>query len=226
MRSKFDEQLQALNNMLIEMGALTELAISTAIESLTAQNIELAKKASFYENEIDQKEKDIESLCLKLLLQQQPVASDLRLISSALKMITDMERIGDQAEDIAEISVYLSGQKFIKKLEHIPMMAKATQKMLTDSIDAFVKKDVALAEQVMLADDFVDDLFDTVKKDLIELIGVDKSNGEQAIDLIMIAKYLERIGDHAVNIAEWVVFAITGQHADISALIDAQENEE
>lgn len=220
MRSKFEEQLQTLNTMLIEMGALTELAITTAVDALKNQDRELAKKASFYENEIDQKEKDIEALCLKLLLQQQPVARDLRQISSALKMITDMERIGDQAEDIAEISVYLSDKTFIKKLEHIPMMAEATKKMLTDSIDAFVKKDVELAIAVMLADDFVDDLFTTVKNDLIEMIGADKNNGEQAIDLIMIAKYLERIGDHAVNIAEWVYFAITGQHVNMGEIYE------
>lgn len=219
-RSRFDEQLERLNTMLIEMGALAELSITTAIDALQRQDTELAKKASFYEKEIDQKERDIEALCLKLLLQQQPVASDLRLISSALKMITDMERIGDQAEDIAEISVYLSDKIFIKKLEHIPMMAEATKKMLSDSIDAFVKRDIELARQVILADDFVDDLFTTVKNDLIEMIGTDKENGEQAIDLIMIAKYLERIGDHAVNIAEWVVFAITGQHEGPDQLYD------
>lgn len=223
MRNRFDEQLQTLNNTLIEMGALTELAIATAIDALKEQDIQLAQKASDYEKEIDQKEKDLEALCLKLLLQQHPVASDLRLISSVLKMITDLERIGDQAEDIAEISVYLSDQTFIKELEHIPMMASATQKMLTDSIDAFVQKDLALAESVILADDYVDNLFTQVKKDLIDLITVDKNNGEQAIDLIMIAKYLERIGDHAVNIAEWVVFAITGQHADLSAILQKKE---
>lgn len=223
MRNRFDEQLQTLNNTLIEMGALTELAIATAIDALKEQDIQLAQKASDYEKEIDQKEKDLEALCLKLLLQQHPVASDLRLISSVLKMITDLERIGDQAEDIAEISVYLSDQTFIKELEHIPMMATATQKMLTDSIDAFVQKDLVLAESVILADDYVDNLFTQVKKDLIDLITVDKNNGEQAIDLIMIAKYLERIGDHAVNIAEWVVFAITGQHADLSAILQKKE---
>ena len=223
MRNRFDEQLQTLNNTLIEMGALTELAIATAIDALKEQDIQLAQKASDYEKEIDQKEKDLEALCLKLLLQQHPVASDLRLISSVLKMITDLERIGDQAEDIAEISVYLSDQTFIKELEHIPMMASATQKMLTDSIDAFVQKDLALAESVILADDYVDNLFTQVKKDLIDLITVDKNTGEQAIDLIMIAKYLERIGDHAVNIAEWVVFAITGQHADLSAILQKKE---
>lgn len=211
-RTRFDEQLAELNKMLIEMGALAEAAITTAIEALKKQNLELAQKTGFYEKELDQKEKDIEALCLKLLLQQQPVAGDLRLISSALKMITDMERIGDQAQDIAEISVYLLEKVYIKELEHIPMMAEASKKMLSDSIDAFVRRDEGLAKQVILADDLVDDLFNQVKNDLIDLIGVSRDNGEQAIDLIMIAKYLERIGDHAVNIAEWVLFSITGQH--------------
>ena len=212
MRRQFDQQLALLNRELIEMGALCEEVIALAAKALTEGDPALAAQVGPLDTEIDQKERTIESLCLKLLLQQQPVARDLRQISAALKMITDLERIGDQAEDIAEISVYLSDKIFIKKLEHIPMMAEATKKMLSDSIDAFVKRDIELARQVILADDFVDDLFTTVKNDLIEMIGKDKENGEQAIDLIMIAKYLERIGDHAVNIAEWVVFAITGQH--------------
>ncbi len=212
MRNKFDEQLIILNNMLIEMGALIETAISAAVDALAKQDTELANKAIDFDTEVDQKEKDIEALCLKLLLQQQPVAKDLRLISAALKMITDMERIGDQAADIAEITMHLSGQEYIKKLVHIPQMATATIKMVTESIDAFVKKDLKLANAVIAHDDVVDDLFVTVKTDIIELISKDSKNGEQGIDLIMIAKYFERIGDHAVNIAEWVVFSITGKH--------------
>jgi phosphate transport system protein len=212
MRSTFDSQLQMLNNMLIEMGAQTEAAIAQSITALKKQDVRLAKKAIAADAEVDQKEKDIEALCLKLLLQQQPVAKDLRLISAALKMITDMERIGDQAADIAEISICLSGEPYIKKLEHIPQMAVAAAKMVTESIDAFVKKDLVLAHEVIAYDDVVDDLFDTIKNDLIDLISTDSKNGGQAIDLIMIAKYLERIGDHAVNIAEWVVFSITGKH--------------
>ncbi|MDR2933007.1 MAG: phosphate signaling complex protein PhoU [Oscillospiraceae bacterium] len=212
MRSTFDKQLQTLNTQLIEMGMLVETAIAASVEALKKQDVQLAKKAIASDAEVDQKEKDIETLCLKLLLQQQPVAKDLRLISAALKMITDMERIGDQAADIAEISIYLSGQPAVKKLEHIPQMAEATAKMVTESIDAFVKKDLALARQVIDYDDIVDALFDAIKSDLIELIGADSANGGRAIDLIMIAKYLERIGDHAVNIAEWVVFSITGKH--------------
>jgi len=212
MRNKFDEQLAKLNDMLIEMGAMIEKAIALAIDALVEQNEAMAKEAIEFDNEIDRMEKEIESMCLRLLLQQQPVARDLRTISAALKMITDMERIGDQAADISEIALFLIGETYIKKLEHIPMMAEATSKMVTESIDAYVKMDLELARHVIEYDDVVDDLFYNVKSDLIELIQADKNNGEQAIDLIMIAKYFERIGDHATNIAEWVVFSITGKH--------------
>ncbi|MCL2856382.1 MAG: phosphate signaling complex protein PhoU [Oscillospiraceae bacterium] len=213
MRSKFEEQLAELNDMLVEMGTLIETAIALATQALREQDIELAKKAIAYEQEVDQKEKDIEALCLKLLLRQQPVARDLRLISAAMKMITDMERIGDQAADIAEITIMLAGTPYIKKLEHIPLMAQATVKMVTDSIDAFVKNDLELAHAVIKSDDVVDDLFGKVRSELIALIHADITNGEQALDFLMIAKYFERIGDHAVNIAEWVVFSITGRNA-------------
>lgn len=213
MRNKFDEQLAKLNNMLIEMGAMIEKAISLTTQALVHQDAEVAKQAIAFEEEIDHMEKDIEAMCLRLLLQQQPVAKDLRLISAALKMITDMERIGDQAADISEITMYLIGETYIKKLDHIPQMATATSKMVTESIDAYVKMDLKLARQVIKYDDVVDGLFDTIKSDLIDLIQADSANGEQAIDLLMIAKYFERIGDHAVNIAEWVVFSITGKHA-------------
>lgn len=214
MRSRFDRQLETLNTMLIEMGMQVETAIAASIEALKKQDTLLAKKAIASDAEIDRQEKDIEALCLRLLLQQQPVARDLRLISAALKMITDMERIGDQAADIAEISMYLSQAPHVAAPEHIPRMAEATSKMVTESIDAFVKKDLELANQVIAYDDVVDGLFDAVKNDLIELIGADSTLGGQAIDLLMIAKYLERIGDHATNIAEWVVFSITGRHGD------------
>ena len=216
MRVKFEEQLTLLNNMLIEMGAMIETAIALAIEALIKQDVELAQKAVNYDNEIDQMEKDIEALCLKLLMQQQPVAKDLRLISSALKMITDMERIGDQSADISEITILLANAPYIKKLEHIPQMAKATAKMVTDSIDAFVKKDLVLAREVIDYDDVVDGLFTSVRFDLLDLINEDSSNGDQAMDLLMIAKYFERIGDHAVNIAEWVEFSIVGKHVSES----------
>jgi phosphate transport system protein len=212
MRARFDEQLATLNDMLIEMGALIETAISLATKALGEQDAALAEKAIAFDHDVDQKEKDIEALCLKLLLQQQPVARDLRLISAALKMITDMERIGDQAADISEITLMLSGTPFVKMPEHIPQMARATVKMVTDSVDAFVKKDLQLAQSVIAEDDIVDALFDEVKADLIALLRADKDSGEQAIDLLMVAKYFERIGDHAENIAEWVVFSITGKH--------------
>ena len=212
MRSKFDEQLENLNNMLIEMGELIENAIDLAQQALETQDVELAKKAINIEYDVNQKEKDIENMCLKLLLQQQPVARDLRMISATLKMITDMERISDQAADISEIIIMMGGAPYIKKLEHIPEMSRATVKMVNDAIDAFVKKDLELARSVMKYDDVVDDLFNKVKFDLIELIRADSANGEQAVDLLMISKYFERIGDHAVNIAEWVEFSITGTH--------------
>ena len=212
MRNKFDEQLARLNNMLTQMGAMIEKAITLAIQALVQQDEAMAKQAIAFDHEIDQMEKEIEAFCLRLLLQQQPVARDLRVISAALKMITDMERIGDQAADIAEITLFLIGESYIKTLEHILQMATATAKMVTDSIDAYVKMDLDIALQVIKDDDVVDSLFDTVKFELIELIQADKANGEQSIDLIMITKYFERIGDHASNIAEWVVFSITGKH--------------
>jgi len=208
----FDEQLSQLNDMLIEMGAKVEKAISRATQAIINHDKKMAKKAISADRDIDNMEKEIETLCLRLLLRQQPVARDLRLISAALKMITDMERIGDQASDISEIAKFLIGKQYIINLDNIPKMAEATTKMVTDSIDAFVKRDLDLAQQVIDYDDVVDDLFDEVKNDVIELIQKDKTNGEQAIDFIMIAKYFERIGDHATNIAEWVVFSITGRH--------------
>lgn len=213
MRSKFDEQLEALNQELIEMGALIEKAIDIAVRALMEQNEELAKFAVAFDNEIDQKEKDIESMCLKLLLQQQPVAKDLRLISAALKMITDMERIGDQSADISEITLMMIDESYVKKLEHIPDMAVATTKMVKESIDAFVKMDYDLAKSVVAYDDVVDDLFNVVKRELVDLIREDINKSEQAVNLLMVAKYFERIGDHATNIAEWVIFAIKGTHA-------------
>ncbi|GHV33396.1 phosphate transport system regulatory protein PhoU [Spirochaetia bacterium] len=218
MRSRFDEQLTQLNNSLIEMGALIEHAIAKAVKALEEQDVESAQKIIENDDIIDDKEKEIETLCLKLLMNQQPVARDLRQVSTALKMITDMERIGDQAADISELCVYLAEQEYIVHLRHIPQMADATIKMVTDSIDAFVKKDLALAQAVITADNVVDDLFDIVKKDMIQLIREDVQNGEQAVDLMQIAKYFERIGDHAVNIAEWVIFSITGKHKDTQVL--------
>ena len=214
MRNSFDMQLRKLNNELIEMGSLIETAIARAYKGLINQNIEIAKENVEFDREIDQKEKEVENICLKLLLQQQPVASDLRLISSAIKMITDMERIGDQAADISELTILMSKTQYIKRLDHIEQMAKATIEMVTTSVDAFVKRDLELARSVFARDDIVDNLFVTIKNELIELIREDVNNGEQAIDLIMVAKYFERIGDHAVNLADWVIFSIVGHHEE------------
>jgi len=218
MRSRFEDQLEQLNTSLIEMGALIEHAINKANMALVHQDIDLAKEVIAGDAAVDEKEREIESLCLKILLAQQPVARDLRQVSTALKMITDMERIGDQAADISELCVYLSGQEYIKKLIDIPLMAEETARMVTNSIDAYVRKDVELAQKVIDADDVVDNLFVIIKHDLINLIHNDVHNGEQAMDLMQVAKYLERIGDHAVNIAEWVIFSITGKHRDAQIL--------
>ena len=213
MRSRFDEQLALLNKELIEMGALCEQVIALAAQSLTEGDTALAAGVSPLDEEIDRKEREIESLCLKLLLQQQPVARDLRQISAALKMITDMERIGDQAEDIAEIVAFLGGRG-TEDSELLRDMARSTIRMVSGSVDAYVKRDVPLAEKVIAEDDVVDDYFARVKKALILRIAADPTDGEFALDVLMIAKYFERIGDHAVNIAEWVIFSVTGEHKE------------
>lgn len=214
MRNRFDRQLVQLNNELIEMGGMIEKAISDTVKALVNQDIELASNVIEYDEEIDHQEREIEQLCLKLLLQQQPVAKDLRLISAALKMITDMERIGDHATDISEITIELSKESYIKKLDHIQQMAKETMVMLVQSVEAFVNKDMDKARTVIVHDDVVDDLFNKVKAELIAMIHEDVNAGEQASDLLLAAKYFERIGDHATNISEWVIFSITGQHPD------------
>lgn len=215
MRNRFDRQLAQLNDEMIEMGSMIEEAIEKAVSALVNKDIEKAKEAIASDEEIDQQEREIENLCLKLLLQQQPVARDLRQISSALKMITDMERIGDHAADISEITILMSGAPYIKKLEHIQEMAKETMQMLVTAIDAFVEKDLDKAQKVISHDDVVDDLFRQVKTELIQLIHENADNGEQAADLLMIAKYFERIGDHATNISEWVIFSIKGTHGEV-----------
>ncbi|QQY79795.1 phosphate transport system protein [Keratinibaculum paraultunense] len=212
MRNKFDKELDLLNNELIEMGNLIESSIKAAITALDEQNIELAKRVIENDKEIDDMERAIEQRCLKLLIRHQPVAKDLRFISAALKMITDMERIGDQAADISEISIRLAEETYLKELIHIPQMAEATIKMVKSSIDSFVNRDITLVKKVIAYDDTVDELFDIIKNELVELIIQDINYKEQSIDFLMIAKYLERIGDHAQNIAEWVYFAITGEH--------------
>ncbi len=212
MRSRFDMQLHELNSELIKMGALCESAIAMSAKALLDGDTELAARVLEFDSEIDQKERDIESRCMKLLLQQQPVARDLRTVSSALKMITDMERIGDQSADIAEI-VTMANIKASDETLHIGEMARAVMKMVTDSVDAFVKRDTSLAHSVIGYDDVVDGLFDEVKKALTVRF---QSGGqmEYALDLLMIAKYFERIGDHAVNIAQWVIFSVTGIHKE------------
>ena len=211
MRIRFDEQLEQLNVMLIDMGALCEEAITYAVKAFEEDSDEMRRMTYETDRDIDERESEIENVCLKLLLQQQPVARDLRQISAALKMITDMERIGDQAEDIAEIIGIMEGRG-AENGELMYEMAKAAMRMVTESVDAYVKHDIIAAEKVIADDDTVDDFFDKVKYKLIEKIARDPSDGEYALDLLMIAKYFERIGDHAVNIAEWVIFSITGEH--------------
>ena len=213
MRNRFDEQLFELNREIIEMGAMCEEAIASAAKALSAGDMSLAAKVCENSSAIDQMERDIEGRCMKLLLHQQPVARDLRLISAALKMITDMERIGDQAEDIAEIVTFLNGHT-MDGMELIEEMARETIEMVTASVDAFVKKDVPLAQKVIEQDDIVDDYFSRVKCGIINLITDHHADGEYALDLLMIAKYFERIGDHATNIAEWVIYSVTGTHKE------------
>lgn len=211
MRMRFDQQLEELNLELIKMGALCERAIRRAADQLLNEKETEPQAIDRMEEEINHKERDIENLCMKLLLQQQPVARDLRMISSALKMISDMERIGDQAQDIADMAKFVKVQEIAHKM-NIGKMAEATIKMVTESIDSFVKKDLDSAAAVVKYDDVVDDLFLKVKADLPQLIENDPQNAEYYIDLIMVAKYFERIGDHAENIAQWVEYSITGMH--------------
>ena len=213
MRNRFDEQLFELNKEIIEMGGMCEEMIDSAAKALADGDLELAAQVIKNGGAVDQMEREIESRCMKLLLHQQPVARDLRLISSALKMITDMERIGDQAEDIAEIIGYLNGENHNNRVP-IQEMAQATIKMVTESVDAYVNKDVALAEKVLKEDDIIDEYFMDSKKRLIKMVADNPENGEYALDLLMVAKYFERIGDHATNIAEWVIFSVTGVHEE------------
>mgnify|MGYP002577084187 CR=1 FL=1 len=205
MRNRFDRQLEQLNNELINMGSLIEEAIEMAITALMKQDAKKAKEIVDFDEEIDEKEREIESLCLKLLLQQQPVAKDLRQISAALKMITDMERIGDHAADISEMTILMAGTPYIRNIEHLQTMAKEAMVMLVKSIEAYVEKDLAKAEKVIESDDVIDDLFDQIKAELIDAIHQNPENGEQAADLLMVSKYLERIGDHATDISELAI---------------------
>ncbi|MGN0612792.1 MAG: phosphate signaling complex protein PhoU [Porcipelethomonas sp.] len=211
MRNRFETQLNLLNNELTKMGALCEEAISYAVKFLTENNPQMKENAIETEKMIDRKEREIESLCMKLIIHQQPVAADFRVITSALKMISDMERIGDMAEDIAEIAGYVNKTNLKSKI-NITEMATASVHMVIDCIDAFIKRDVDIACSVIVLDDTVDDLFIRLKNELIEAVRSGNENAEALIDMLMIAKYFERIGDHAVNIAEWIIYAITGNH--------------
>lgn len=210
MREYFDIELANLNNQLIGMGTLVEKAISNTIDIIVSGNIEGLEKARENEELINSAEKKIQNHCLRLLLHQAPVAQDLRYVSSALKMITDLERIGDQAIDIAEMAQYIKNRSNMVHMTHIAEMASQASEMVTLAIEAFVKKDIELAKTVSRRDDVIDGLFDKVKAETVEIIHNNKELGTEAIDLMMIAKYLERIGDHAVNVAEWVSFSVTG----------------
>jgi len=215
-QSRFEKQLNTLNQQMVQMGSMVEQSIEMAVSALVTKDSEKAHNVIEYAADVSNQERQIEGMCMKLLLCQQPVASDLRMISSALKMITDMERIAVQSAEISELNIRMEETPYIKKLEHVQQMAKETILMVVKSIDAFVNKDLELAQEVISMDDVVDDLFIKIKQELIELINQDASNGEQATDLLMIGKYFERIGDHAVNIAQWVTFSITGEHGEIN----------
>lgn len=211
MRNKFDKQLSQLNTELVTMGALCEEAITNAVKYLTDNDENSKIMCLDADTQIDKKERDIETLCLKLILQQQPVAKDLRVVSAALKMISDMERIGDQASDIVEIAPYVAKKGTLSET-HIKEMAEAAIKMVSESVESFVKMNLDIARLVIEHDNIVDDLFDKVKQELIKSIAEEQDDAEALMDLLMIAKYFERIGDHAENIAEWVIYSITGEH--------------
>ena len=210
-RTNYKKQLEQLNDQMITMGSMIENAIETAIAALVSQDTERAEEAIAYDMEIDAQERNVEQLCYKLLLMQQPVASDLRLVSATMKMITDMERIGDHAADISELTLLMAGKPYIREITDIELMAKETTVMVTNSVDAYVNRDLDLARKVIQMDDEVDELFNKVKSEIIGEIRTGGDDGEQTTDLLMAAKYFERIGDHATNIAEWVIFSLTGE---------------
>lgn len=211
-RKLFEEELSELKTELVEMCRLTEQMINNAITALVNRDRELGKSVGLADKRVDEYEMDIEKRCMRILLRQQPVAKDFREVSTALKMITDIERFGDQASDIGDLVYTMPGERYIKKLEHITAMGNLAEKMVRESVDSFISNNEALANEVIALDDKMDDLFLTVKKELIELIKKDSANGDQAIELMMVAKYLERIGDHAVNVAEWTKYNETGVH--------------
>lgn len=223
MRNVYNEQLRMLHQNMTEMGAQCETAVSLAVQAVTLGSEELAARVFEVDAGIDKMERDIESLCLKLLLKQQPVASDLRDISSALKMISDLERIGDQASDIADLYRYTSGAED-KTSADLREMAQESVKMVNESIDAFVRRDLVMAREVIAYDDVVDRWFERIKTDLIAAISADNTKGEYYLDLLMVAKYLERIGDHATNIAEWVEYSILGKRSKDGVFPDEEQN--
>lgn len=223
MRNVYNEQLRMLHQNMTEMGAQCETAVSLAVQAVTLGSEELAARVFEVDAGIDKMERDIESLCLKLLLKQQPVASDLRDISSALKMISDLERIGDQASDIADLYRYTSGA-VDKTSADLREMAQESVKMVNESIDAFVRRDLVMAREVIAYDDVVDRWFERIKTDLIAAISADNTKGEYYLDLLMVAKYLERIGDHATNIAEWVEYSILGKRSKDGVFPNEEQN--
>ena len=208
MRSRFDEQLRELNKEMIDMGRMIVHSIAMAIEALTDKDDILAKRIMEGDDQVDHAQKKIENICFNLLIQQQPVATDLRTVTAAMKMVTDMERIGDHAADISEMTILMGKESPIDKFQHINKMATETVIMLNHSIEAYVERNKEKAKEVIEHDDVVDQLFDEVKKDIINLIQKDSGDGEEALDLLMVAKYFERIGDHATNIAEWVIYSL------------------
>ena len=211
-RKVFEEELAELKTELVEMCYLTEQMIGDAITALVNRDRELGKSIGDMDKRVDEYEMAIEKKCMRILLKQQPVAKDFRVVSTALKMITDIERLGDQAADIGDLVSTMPGETYIKKLTHITAMGDLALKMVRDSVNSFINNDEPLADEVIRLDDEMDELFLTVKNELIELIKVDANNGDQAIELMMVAKYLERIGDHAVNVAEWTKYNETGVH--------------
>lgn len=217
-RTEFDRELEVLHLNIIRMGGLIEDAIDKSIYALEKRDKELANIIIQNDKQIDDLERLIETESLRLLLKQQPVARDLRAISTALKMITDMERIGDHASDIADLTLRFGDEPFVKSMEHIPLMANIASSMVKDAINAYVRTDIEAAQTIIKRDDEVDNLFETIKQDLVTVMKTTNDQEDQVIDFLMVAKYLERIGDHAVNIAEWVIFYVTGQHKDTRIL--------
>lgn len=215
MRTKFQEQLDILNKDLMNMGALIEKSIEDAVDALMKKDIDKAKKVMDGDTVIDNEEKKIHNICFNILMQQQPVAKDLRLVSAAMKMVTDMERIGDHASDISEIAIFLAKKPLDGRAKHIDRMATETVKMLIESIEAFIDKDIEKARSVIKNDDIIDSLFLKTKQDVIDMISDNRNSGEEATDILMIAKYFERIGDHATNIAEWVIYAYSDTAEEI-----------